>query len=98
MPNPNYKAGRRFEYETMEAYRTRGFDVVRTAGSHGAYDVIAFDTKRKPIFIQCKRVTTDTQARGLIKAFGRDTAPSPYFHQCLAIKIKGTRSPMEVTF
>lgn len=41
MPNPRYLAGRRAEYAIVKAYRDAGWNAVRTAGSHGLFDVIA---------------------------------------------------------
>ena len=41
MPNRRYEAGRRFEYEVMGAFCQAGCTVVRAAGSHGPYDLVA---------------------------------------------------------
>ena len=50
----NYEKGRAAEYKAMHQLRADGYAVLRTAGSHGMYDVIAWnpDTVR---FIQIKR-------------------------------------------
>jgi len=39
--NPNYRKGRRAEYEVMDLLKEQGYTCVRTAGSHGRWDVIA---------------------------------------------------------
>lgn len=95
--NKNYVAGRRLEYEVMQAWREKGYSVARTAGSHGAYDVIAFDPNRPVELIQVKRVTERSRAKRLLERFKRDTPPSKWFHQVIAIKIKGSRTVLSYT-
>ncbi len=53
MPNKNYEKGRRAEYKTMKLLRETQWRCARTAGSHGQFDVIAWN-KRKVRFIQVK--------------------------------------------
>lgn len=96
MPNKNYLAGRRLEYDLMRLYEERGFSTLRTAGSHGAFDVIAYDEKRKPVFIQCKRVANQATAKRMGKVYESSVSPSLYYHQCLAIRVKGISAPIEV--
>jgi len=43
MPNRNYLKGRRAEYKTIETLKNEGYICLRTAGSHGHYDVVAWD-------------------------------------------------------
>ena len=40
--NPNYRNGRAMEYKVMKDLRKKGLEVVRTAGSHGVADIVAF--------------------------------------------------------
>lgn len=54
MPNKNYERGRYAEYKTMEYLRKAGFECLRTAGSHGPFDVVAWDDYNIH-FIQVKR-------------------------------------------
>lgn len=58
MPNRNYERGRRFEYDTMHLtpqQQEDGWTSIRASGSHGKYDVVKIDRKKKVIwFIQCK--------------------------------------------
>lgn len=42
MPNSNYLAGRAMEYAVMKDLRSKGLDALRTAGSHGVADIVAF--------------------------------------------------------
>jgi Holliday junction resolvase len=36
-----YESGRRYEYEVMDMLRGHGYEVSRTAGSHGEWDIHA---------------------------------------------------------
>jgi hypothetical protein len=76
MTNKNYRAGRRLEYESMKRWEEKGYLTVRTAGSHGEYDVVAYRLDRKPEFIQCKRVSDEAAGKRLIRSFKEDTIPS----------------------
>lgn len=89
MPNKNYVNGRAFEYETMDSRRKMGMKVLRTSGSHGEFDVIAYRDGVKPVFIQCKVVTTEAAAKRLTRTFVENTVPHIHFHQCLSVKVKG---------
>lgn len=92
MPNPNYVAGRRFEYDTMALWETMyRYDTVRTAGSHGKYDVIAYRCDRVPEFIQCKRVGSIAAAKRLLAKFEAATKPSEHYHQRIYVKVKGQK-------
>jgi Holliday junction resolvase len=54
MTNKNYVAGRRREYRAMRILEGQGYDcVLRTAGSHGAFDVIAIGSTNIRA-VQCK--------------------------------------------
>jgi len=35
-------------------FRSRGYEAVRAAGSHGVADVVAFKDGQPPLFVQCK--------------------------------------------
>lgn len=41
MANKHYLSGRRKEYQAMEKLRNDGYEVSRSAGSHGVWDVVA---------------------------------------------------------
>lgn len=73
MPNRNYINGRAFEYRRMKAWRKKGATVMRTAGSHGPFDLIAL-WPTNVFLIQCKRVHTVAQADRLLEEF-RDHPP-----------------------
>lgn len=40
--NSNYRRGRAFEYRVKKYLEEKGFSVIRSAGSHGKYDLVAF--------------------------------------------------------
>lgn len=89
MPNNNYIAGRRFEYECMAYWRELGYKTIRAAGSHGEADIVAYRPDRKPELVQCKLTKTESTGRALLKQFKLATTPSNYYHQTITIKIKG---------
>jgi Holliday junction resolvase len=56
MPNKQYLAGRRLEYSVRNFFKSAGLDVIRSAGSHGAWDIVAIDDTTRTIYlVQCKR-------------------------------------------
>lgn len=95
MPNKNYQAGRRVEYEVIKIMEAKGYKAFRTAGSHGEFDVVAYKWDRLPYFIQCKRITKENQRAGLIREFQESVAiPCPiHYNPVLAIKLKGDKEP-----
>jgi Holliday junction resolvase len=54
--------GDRFERACVARLKTAGYYVIRSAGSHGAADLVAFRSDRLPAFISCK-VTDNTTTR-----------------------------------
>jgi Holliday junction resolvase len=53
MPNHRYQRGRVLEYRTKEEWEARDYQVVRTAGSHGPVDLVAWN-KYETVYIQVK--------------------------------------------
>lgn len=41
MPNSNYNRGRAYEYRAKKELEAQGYSVIRAAGSHGPFDLIA---------------------------------------------------------
>jgi hypothetical protein len=76
MPNRNYESGRRFEYKIANELRADGHMILRTAGSHGAFDLVAISPEGEVGLIQCKRCKTDAEAKRLTKAF-KENPPLP---------------------
>lgn len=100
MPNSNYLAGRRFEYEVMKDLRNSGYKVIRASGSHGEFDIIAYKPK-SALFIQCKVVETVATRDRMIKAWRAGGYPNSPFDfvgtQQLWVKVKGDKMPSMVS-
>lgn len=98
MSNANYVKGRAFEYARMKVWRGRGYGVVRTAGSHGPFDLIAFMNGRVVELIQCKTVKTFPQANRIMTEFlDRPPLKEGPYHQVMEIWIQGDRELWEHT-
>lgn len=54
MPNKNYLAGRRLEYEVKAHYERQGALVIRASGSHGAFDLVVIHKSGQVELVQCK--------------------------------------------
>ena len=54
MVNVNYRRGRAKEYRVKKKYEKCGYYVVRTAGSHGVCDLVAFGKCGNVLPIQVK--------------------------------------------
>lgn len=52
-PNKNYNRGRANEYKAMRILEKAGYNVFRSAGSHGVFDIIAYNSNGLRL-IQCK--------------------------------------------
>ena len=94
----NYTKGRTFEYDRKAYFESQGNVVMRTAGSHGPFDLIAVSTWSGTVkFIQCKCVQTAKHAERLVKEF-KANPPLPILHtvnrgsgymQAIVVKVKG---------
>ncbi len=101
MPNFNYRAGARMEYGRRKHWQKRGFEVVRSAGSHGIWDLCGVrleDPKYPGMFVQCKRCSSLTEARALVKKFKEDPPmpKSPHYYMILEVQVKGSREVLSV--
>lgn len=93
MTNKNYAAGRRFEYEVKKKFESRGYTVMRTAGSHGPFDLVAYRDDGI-ILIQCKLVSSETIGENLKKKFKENPPIHNFYHparQCFAYRVKGDK-------
>lgn len=88
MPNVNYLRGRAFEYEIMKAWVATGHSVMRTAGSHGLFDLVAIRNDGITL-IQCKSVRSVAQAERLLRQWSLNPplTPSSKFHQMMVVKV-----------
>lgn len=90
MPNKNYQSGRRFEYERKAAYEKVGWTVLRTAGSHGPWDLVCTRRPVDPVLlVQCKYTKSAGLAQRLLEEFRANPplTPSAHYHQCLDVRV-----------
>lgn len=100
MPNKNYQTGVRFERERLKHYQALGQLVLRTAGSHGAYDLVVVDDRHAVVsLIQCKVVGELATARRLLDSFRSrpPLTPMKNIHQTMEVKVKGSLEVHSVT-
>ena len=93
--NKNYISGRRFEYKYAKDLRELGCIVMRTAGSHGPFDLIAIGGSGQVTMIQCKVTEEQSVAERMLKDF-RAKPPFPpalaEFTQMLVVKVKHSQT------
>ena len=102
MPNLNYKAGRRLEWGRRKHWMKRGWVVVRSSGSHGAWDLCGVrleDPTHPVMFIQCKVLADKNKAKSLLQKFkAHPPMPaSPHWTMTLEIQVKGCSEILSVT-
>jgi len=92
MPNTNYLAGRRLEYEVKKVFEAQGYHVIRASGSHGLYDLVCIRSNQI-ILVQCKLCADASTAAKLRVKWGLNPPFQPFNFpatQVLATKIKGS--------
>ena len=62
-----YQAGRRAEYAAIRELKTQGYQAVRTAGSHGPFDVVAW-TPNELLFVQVKKTSYPPAFANILKS------------------------------
>jgi len=93
MPNPNYVRGRAFEYREKKFWEGNGAVVMRTAGSHGIFDLIVVWPTGYMMGVQCKIVATDKEAELLGRKWKKSPPlPQGHYIQCLEVYSKQSRS------
>lgn len=81
MPNLRYNAGRRFEYQVRDFLRSKGWWVLRSAGSKSPCDLVALRSGEM-MLIQCKKSgNLSTVERDQLIELSRE-------HQCLVVLVK----------
>lgn len=100
-PNVHYRVGARLEYGRRKHWQKRGFEVVRSSGSHGIWDLCGVrleDPTYPVIFIQCKRAATKSEATRIINNF-KKSPPMPrseHWKMILEVQIKGSSEILSV--
>lgn len=91
MGNRNYERGRRWEYKVKKEWEKRDYMVLRTAGSHGPFDLVAVKWGLYPSLIQCKVCSSVAEAGRLQREFLENPPlkPGGYYEQILQIHING---------
>lgn len=62
----HYSRGRAYEYKAKQELESEGYTVIRSAGSHGPYDLIAFKGSEPVRCVQIKRTTSSAGVRALM--------------------------------
>ena len=65
----NYTIGRSYEYRAKKQLEAEGFQVVRSAGSHSEWDLIAVKPGIQVRCIQIKRTKSERGMKQLLRAF-----------------------------
>jgi hypothetical protein len=102
MPNKRYLAGRRFEYKVKRVLEKNGWEVLRTSGSHGLYDLICIRDilwADKPFrhfyirFLQLKKNITHNKAEQILQSILRKTCLD--FEKCKIVDMNNSNSPYQ---
>jgi hypothetical protein len=92
MPNTNYIRGRRWEYEIKQRWGDgKPFRAVRTAGSHGEYDIVVYKTRwdEGPEGSEVYKPGSTREIRRGYEYITYVTPITGYGIQCKVKKIKG---------
>lgn len=89
MPNKNYVNGRTREYRTMRLLETLGYTAFRSAGSHGLWDVIGYNSTSM-VFIQVKFNKGPSESEWEMM---REAIVPPHGYKIVHIYKKGTHAP-----
>ena len=81
MPNRNYLTGRAYEYKAKRVLEEQGYTVIRTAGSHGPWDLVATREGEKVRCIQIKRTKSPGACKRLLGAFLKQVPQEEHFIQ-----------------
>src|SRR3990167_3652481 len=74
--NSNYRRGRAAEYELMGLLKKEGYSVLRTAGSHGFADIVAYTDNQTPVrLIQVKSTKSKATRDALFMGWAPKTTP-----------------------
>ena len=84
------------EFGRRKHYQKRGWSVVRSAGSHGIWDLCGVrleDPEHPVMFVQCKRVNTIQAAKAMLTKFEKDPPmpKSSHWIMRLEVQVKGSR-------
>lgn len=69
----HYSRGRAYEYKAKQELEREGYTVIRSAGSHGPYDLIAFKGPQPVRCIQIKRTSSPGGVKALLSKWKPNT-------------------------
>jgi len=83
MPRNSYRKGVRYEYYVKQKLEEKGYLVVRTAGSHGPFDLIALDTEKREILLVqvTKRKSLPAELKRKLASLAGTYAVKPIVYQ-----------------
>ena len=83
MPRSPYRKGARYEYYVKRLLEEKGYLVVRTAGSHGPFDLIALDTEKREILLVqvTKRKSLPAELKRKLASLAGTYAVKPIVYQ-----------------
>jgi len=81
----NYSKGANFERRVKKRLEKLGYYVIRAAGSHGTFDLVAFKAHRRPLGIQCKYGNEDLSIYGNEFSHLRELAKTLNIRTALAV-------------
>lgn len=94
-----YRTGRTFEYKLKQDLEADGFTVLRSAGSHGIFDLIGLKLlpRSNRVIVRCIqcKVTSSSNIKALKKEFVTSApfeAETAIIEQQLAVKTKGHKN------
>lgn len=100
MANKNYIRGRNFEYKRKKELTADKYHVIRAAGSHGMFDLVAIPSdshRRHIILIQCKVVETEAEAKRMLEEWKKSPPlkVNTSYDQELDVWVSSTRQFMK---
>jgi Holliday junction resolvase len=78
-----YRKGARYEYYVKQKLEEKGYLVVRTAGSHGPFDLIALDIEKREILLVqvTKRKSLPTELKRKLASLAGTYVVRPIVYQ-----------------
>ena len=90
MTNYSYCRGRSFEYQRARHYREEGCLVLRSAGSHGDFDLTIIRPRGLVLLLQCKRTNIRSVGMRMCREFkANPPLPAGYYEQRMEVLVKG---------
>lgn len=96
MANSRYVAGVAYERRCKKKWEEAGWHVTRSAGSHGAYDLIAVHEGNGAVILaQCKVLETMAQAKRLVRDWVPALKSNDNYLQLLTIWVREEKTVVD---